>query len=55
MEKRGSEEVCIDDEIPFEVPDSWEVIRLNDIGDYRKGPFGSSLTKVCLYPKGLIP
>ena len=23
-EKRGSEEVCIDDEIPFEIPDTWE-------------------------------
>ena len=52
-EKRGSEEVCIDDEIPFEVPDSWEVIRLNDIGDYRKGPFGSSLTKSMFVPQGI--
>ena len=30
-EKRGSEEVCIDEEIPFEVPSSWALIRLNDI------------------------
>ena len=52
-EKRGSEEVCIDNEIPFEVPDSWEVIRLNDIGDYRKGPFGSSLTKSMFVPQGI--
>lgn len=52
-EKRGSEEVCIDDEIPFEVPDSWELIRLNDIGDYRKGPFGSSLTKSMFVPQGI--
>ena len=44
-EKRGSEEVCIDDEIPFEVPPSWALIRLDDIGIYRKGPFGGSLTK----------
>ena len=51
-EKHGSEEVCIDDEIPFEVPDSWELIRLNDIGDYRKGPFGSSLTKSMFVPQG---
>ena len=51
-EKRGSEEVCIDDEIPFEVPVSWELIRLNDIGDYRKGPFGSSLTKSMFVPQG---
>ena len=51
-EKRGSEEVCIDEEIPFEVPSSWALIRLNDIGIYRKGPFGSSLTKSMFVPKG---
>ena len=51
-EKRGSEEVCIDDEIPFEVPPSWALIRLEDIGIYRKGPFGSSLTKSMFVPKG---
>ena len=50
-EKRGSEEVCIDDEILFEVPSSWTLIRLNDIGIYRKGPFGSSLTKSMFVPK----
>ena len=36
---------CIDDEIPFEVPQGWEWCRLNDLAMYRKGPFGSSLTK----------
>ncbi len=51
-EKRGSEEVCIDEEIPFEVPASWALIRLDDIGIYRKGPFGSSLTKSMFVPKG---
>ena len=51
-EKRGSEEVCIDDEILFEVPSSWALIRLKDIGIYRKGPFGSSLTKSMFVPKG---
>ena len=51
-EKRGFEEVCIDDEIPFEVPSSWALIRLDDIGIYRKGPFGSSLTKSMFVPKG---
>ena len=51
-EKRGSEEVCIDEEIPFEVPSSWALIRLDDIGIYKKGPFGSSLTKSMFVPKG---
>ncbi|MDC2645856.1 restriction endonuclease subunit S [Bacteroides ovatus] len=36
---------CIDDEIPFEIPQGWEWCRLNDLALYRKGPFGSSLTK----------
>ena len=51
-EKCGLEEVCIDDEIPFEVPLSWALIRLDDIGIYRKGPFGSSLTKSMFVPRG---
>ena len=51
-EKCGTEEVCIDGEIPFEIPESWALIRLNDIGIYRKGPFGSSLTKSMFVPKG---
>lgn len=36
---------CIDDEVPFEIPKGWEWCRLNDLALYRKGPFGSSLTK----------
>ena len=30
-EKRGSEEVCIDDEIPFEIPENWTWTRLKNI------------------------
>lgn len=44
-------DVCIDDELPFEIPDSWYIVRLDDIGEYRKGPFGSSLTKDMFVPK----
>lgn len=36
---------CIDEDIPFEIPQGWEWCRLNDLALYRKGPFGSSLTK----------
>ena len=36
---------CIDEELPFEIPKGWEWCRLNDLALYRKGPFGSSLTK----------
>jgi type I restriction enzyme S subunit len=41
----------ITDELPFEIPKSWEIVRLNEIGIYRKGPFGSSLTKSMFVPK----
>ena len=30
-EKRGAEIVCIDDEIPFDIPDTWEWCRLKDL------------------------
>ena len=36
---------CIDEEVPFEIPQGWEWCRFNDLALYRKGPFGSSLTK----------
>lgn len=36
-EKIGSVERCIDDELPFEIPDSWEWIRLGGIGDWGSG------------------
>lgn len=32
-EKIGNEMHCIDDEIPFDIPDSWQWIRLNNIVD----------------------
>ena len=50
-EQIGKEVKCIEDELPFEIPDSWEWTRLGNIGAYRKGPFGSSLTKSMFVPK----
>ena len=43
---------CIEDEIPFDVPMGWCWVRLNDLGSYKKGPFGSSITKAMFIPDG---
>ncbi len=48
--KKG-EPVCIDDEIPFKIPDTWSWYRLDEIGVYKKGPFGSALKKSIFVPK----
>lgn len=40
-----------DDEIPFDIPESWKWVRLGDLGNYKKGPFGSALTKSMFIPK----
>ena len=50
-EQIGKEVRCIEDELPFEIPDSWECIRLNNLGIYKKGPFGSALTKSMFVPR----
>lgn len=39
------------DEIPYDIPTSWTWCRVNDIGIYKKGPFGSALTKKIFVPK----
>ena len=36
-EKRGSEEVCIDEEIPFEIPENWAWARLSSFGVFSSG------------------
>ena len=36
---------------PFEIPNSWAWVKLGDLGEYKKGPFGSSLTKSIFVPK----
>ncbi len=40
-----------DDEKPFDIPKTWKWVRLGEIGFYKKGPFGSALTKSMFVPK----
>lgn len=40
-----------DDEKPFDIPEQWCSVRIGDVGIYKKGPFGSSLTKSMFVPK----
>ena len=40
-----------EEEKPFAIPDSWCWVRLGEIGIFKKGPFGSSLTKSMFVPK----
>ena len=41
---------CIEDEIPFDLPDGWQWVRLGCLAQYKKGPFGSSITKAMFVP-----
>ena len=41
---------CIEDEVPFEIPSSWQWVRLGMLAQYKKGPFGSSITKAMFIP-----
>ncbi len=38
--------------VSFEVPEGWVWCKLDDLAFYKKGPFGSSLTKAMFVPKG---
>ena len=51
---RESEPACIEDEIPFEIPDSWEWVRLEGIGDWKAGATPAK-SKPEYYANGTIP
>ena len=52
-EKIGSEVRCIDDELPFNLPDSWTFVRLKHIGEVVGG--GTPKTNISEYWDGSIP
>ncbi len=41
----------IDADVPFTIPTQWKWIRFGDVGLFKKGPFGSALTKSMFVPK----
>ena len=43
--------IDITEEIPFDLPNGWAWSRLDNLALYKKGPFGSSLTKDMFVPK----
>ena len=52
LKKKDLEEKPIsEDEKPFEIPKGWVWVRWGALGEYKKGPFGSSLTKSMFVPK----
>ena len=52
-EKIGREVRCIDDELPFNLPDSWTFVRLKHIGEVVGG--GTPKTNISEYWDGSIP
>jgi type I restriction enzyme S subunit len=41
-----------DEEKPYDIPANWTWVRFGDLGSYKKGPFGSAITKSMFVPKG---
>ena len=47
----NGKDVDITEEIPYDLPTGWAWSRLDNLAIYKKGPFGSSLTKEMFVPK----
>ena len=41
----------VEDERPYDIPTNWTWVRFGDLGSYKKGPFGSAITKSMFVPK----
>ena len=41
-----------DEEEPYDIPVNWTWVRFGELGSYKKGPFGSAITKSMFVPKG---
>lgn len=53
-DRKGREDKNIKDvdiDVPYELPKNWKWVRFGEIGLFKKGPFGSALTKSMFVPK----
>ena len=41
-----------EEEKPYDIPSNWIWVRFGELGSYKKGPFGSAITKSMFVPKG---
>ena len=42
----------VPEDVPFAIPEKWKWCVLDEIGEFKKGPFGSALTKSMFIPDG---
>ena len=52
IEERLEQSIVAKEEEPYKLPSNWVWAKLGELGEYKKGPFGSSLTKSMFVPKG---